>query len=96
MVNARGETPSGAALGRPQPRPGDHSSRRPLRSSRRTGSSSAPSWSPALGASNSRLHQDYNDEDFDELVEEFAPYANAIVQVSSSENIISHVFDDED
>jgi hypothetical protein len=34
--------------------------------------------------------------DFDELVEEFAPYTNAMAQVSSSVVIISRVFDDED
>jgi hypothetical protein len=40
--------------------------------------------------------KEYNDKDFDDLVEEFAPYANAMAQVSSSAAIISHVFDDED
>jgi len=39
--------------------------------------------------------QECNDEDFDELVEEFAPCANAMAQVSRSTDIISCVFDDE-
>jgi hypothetical protein len=37
-----------------------------------------------------------NDEDFDEMVEEFAPYADAMAQVSSSADIIRCVFDDEE
>ena len=40
--------------------------------------------------------EECNDEDFDELVEEFAPCANAMAQVSSSADIISCVFHDED
>jgi len=40
--------------------------------------------------------EECNDEDFDDLVEEFAPYANAMAQVSSSAAIFSRVFDDED
>ena len=40
--------------------------------------------------------EECNDGDFDELVEEFAPCADAMAQVSSSADIISRVFDDED
>jgi hypothetical protein len=40
--------------------------------------------------------EEWNDEDFDELVEEFAPCANSIVQVSSAVDMSTHVFDDED
>jgi hypothetical protein len=40
--------------------------------------------------------EECNDEDFDELAEEFAPCANAMALVSSSADIISRVFDNED
>jgi len=37
-----------------------------------------------------------NDEGFDELMEEFDPYTDALVQVSLVEDIIVRVFDDTD
>ena len=40
--------------------------------------------------------EECNSEDFNELVEEFAPCANAMAQVSSSADIICRIFDDED
>jgi hypothetical protein len=40
--------------------------------------------------------EECNDEDFDELTKEFTPCANAMALVSSSADIINHVFDDED
>jgi len=40
--------------------------------------------------------EECNDEDFDEMVDEFAPYADAMAQVSSLVDIISRVFNDED
>jgi len=40
--------------------------------------------------------EECNNRDFDELVEEFAPCTDAMAQVSSSADIISRVFDDED
>ena len=40
--------------------------------------------------------EECNDEDFDELVEEFALCADAMAQVSSSADIINRVYDDED
>jgi hypothetical protein len=40
--------------------------------------------------------EECNDEDFDELAEEFAPYTNAMALVLLSAYIISRVFDDED
>jgi hypothetical protein len=40
--------------------------------------------------------EECNDEVFDEMVEEFSPIADAMVQVSSSADIITCVFDDKD
>jgi len=37
-----------------------------------------------------------NDKGFEELVEEFTPYADGVAQISSAEDIIARVFGDED
>jgi hypothetical protein len=36
-----------------------------------------------------------NDEDFEELMEEFAPCADAVAQFSSADDIIARVFHDD-
>ena len=79
-----------------RPHPRDRTPSRPLRSSGALATAQLRDGAQLSESLAPDFIKECNDENFDELVEEFAPCANAMALVSSSVDIISRVFDDKD